>query len=268
MPPAVAGRPRPLPPAQPTEAWCVPTPLPPPFGPACTRPSNARPPPQPVPRITAKTMRAPAAAPSVASETARQFASLASRTSRPMATLRSFSNARPLSQVELAFLITPVAARTLPGIPTPHRSHTAELAFQMPDQVYDSGDGSVVIAPRRIHAPPRQLRSGVVHRQRLDLRSAQVDPDPHPVPQPSFIGPAPSAILQHEHGRLDACRLPIAVRQTLRKRLCLRCFDQRHRAPAKASARQPRTQASLERHCQPQPASRSDRNSPQNRRGS
>ena len=46
------------------------------------RPSTTTPPPVPVPRITPKTTRAPAAAPSTASDTARQFASLASRTSR------------------------------------------------------------------------------------------------------------------------------------------------------------------------------------------
>ena len=77
------------------------------------------PPPTPVPRITPKTTPAPAAAPSTASESAKQLASLASRTGRPSAAARSRSNGRPMSQVELAFLIRPVAGETVPGMPTP-----------------------------------------------------------------------------------------------------------------------------------------------------
>ena len=53
-----------------------------PLGPAWTPPAKETPPPHPVPRMTAKTTFFPAAAPSVASETARQLASLATRTSR------------------------------------------------------------------------------------------------------------------------------------------------------------------------------------------
>ena len=48
--------------------------------------------PHPVPIITANTVCAPAAAPSTASETARQLASFASRTSRCNRALKSLSN--------------------------------------------------------------------------------------------------------------------------------------------------------------------------------
>src|SRR6266480_229696 len=90
-----------------------------PFEPLCTRPSTAIPPPQPVPRITAKTTCLPVPAPSVASETARQLASFAHRTSRPSARLRSLSNGFPFSHVELAFFTKPVFLEIVPGIPIP-----------------------------------------------------------------------------------------------------------------------------------------------------
>lgn len=53
-----------------------------PLPPIWARPPRATPAPQPVPIMTAKTVWAPAAAPSMASETARQLASFARRTSR------------------------------------------------------------------------------------------------------------------------------------------------------------------------------------------
>jgi hypothetical protein len=69
--------------------------------------------------ITAKTTARPAAAPSTASDRARQLASLASRTGRPRPASRSSRNRRPFSQVELALRITPVRGDTEPGAPTP-----------------------------------------------------------------------------------------------------------------------------------------------------
>ncbi len=79
----------------------------------------AMPPPVPVPTMTPKAMAVPAAAPSVASETMKQFASLASRTGRPRAAARSRCRGRPFSQVELAFLTRSVAGERAPGMPTP-----------------------------------------------------------------------------------------------------------------------------------------------------
>ena len=59
------------------------------LAPTTTRPFTTRPPPVPVPMITPNTTAAPAAAPSVASDSAKQLASLASRTGRPSARARS-----------------------------------------------------------------------------------------------------------------------------------------------------------------------------------
>jgi hypothetical protein len=69
--------------------------------------------------ITPNTTAAPAAAPSVASEIAKQFASLAIRTGRPSRDERSSRSGRPISQTELAFLTKPVVGEIAPGIPTP-----------------------------------------------------------------------------------------------------------------------------------------------------
>jgi hypothetical protein len=76
------------------------------------------PPPTPVPRITENDTGVPAAAPSVASDSARQFASLAMRTGRRKASARSRCSGWPFRHVEFAFLISP-AWVALPGVPTP-----------------------------------------------------------------------------------------------------------------------------------------------------
>jgi hypothetical protein len=69
--------------------------------------------------MTPKTISAPTAAPSAASETAKQLASFASRTSRPSSETRSLCSGWPISHTELAFLIRPVADETVPGMPMP-----------------------------------------------------------------------------------------------------------------------------------------------------
>ena len=74
--------------------------------------------PVPVPRITAKTTPKPAPAPSVASDSARQLASLASATGWPSKATRSCCSGRPFRQVELQFFIRPPAA-SAPGVPMP-----------------------------------------------------------------------------------------------------------------------------------------------------
>jgi hypothetical protein len=88
-------------------------------GPASTRPPTTMPPPVPVPTITPNTQVAPAAAPSLASESAKQLASLASRTGRPSICSRSSASERPFSHTEFAFVTSPVAGEIAPGLPTP-----------------------------------------------------------------------------------------------------------------------------------------------------
>ena len=77
------------------------------------------PPPTPVPRITPNTTPMPAAAPSVASDSAKQLASLAMATGRPSARARSAPSGRPFSQVEFALRTSPVCGDSEPGMPIP-----------------------------------------------------------------------------------------------------------------------------------------------------
>jgi hypothetical protein len=77
------------------------------------------PPPTPVPRITPKTVSKPWPAPSIASDSVKQLASLATRTGRESLASRSARSGRPMSHVELAFLTSPVVRLTTPGMPTP-----------------------------------------------------------------------------------------------------------------------------------------------------
>ena len=53
------------------------------------------------------------------SDSVKQLASLAARTGRASLVSRSASSGRPMSQVELAFLTSPVTWLTTPGMPTP-----------------------------------------------------------------------------------------------------------------------------------------------------
>jgi hypothetical protein len=76
------------------------------------------PPPTPVPRITANTTAAPAPAPSVASDRARQFASLAMRTARPRAASRSACKRWPFRHTEFEFFSLP-SCISVPGVPMP-----------------------------------------------------------------------------------------------------------------------------------------------------
>ena len=74
--------------------------------------------PVPVPRMAAKTTGAPAPAPSVASDSARQLASFINTTRWPTALSTSACSGRPFRQVELQFFINP-AAVAVPGVPMP-----------------------------------------------------------------------------------------------------------------------------------------------------
>ncbi len=90
-----------------------------PLAPSMTLRSTTTPPPQPVPRMTPNTTRDPDAAPSTASESAKQLASFSTRTGRASTAFRSSKNGLPLSQTEFAFRTNPVSGDSEPGIATP-----------------------------------------------------------------------------------------------------------------------------------------------------
>src|SRR4030088_2947821 len=92
------------------------------------------PPPTPVPRMTPKTVSIAAAAPSVASDRAKQLASLAKRTGRPSLVSKSCCNGRPISHVEFAFLTTPVTGEIPPGHAEPDARRFANRHLDLADQ--------------------------------------------------------------------------------------------------------------------------------------
>ena len=69
--------------------------------------------------MTPKTQAAPAAAPSLASDNAKQLASFANRSGRSSSAERSWARGWPFSHVEFAFLTSPVAGDSAPGMPMP-----------------------------------------------------------------------------------------------------------------------------------------------------
>ena len=90
-----------------------------PLAPLSGLPLITIPEPLPVPKIRARTIFFPAPAPSVASDTAMQLASFATRTSRRKSAVKSWSNFCPFSHTELAFFTLPVKGEMVPGMPMP-----------------------------------------------------------------------------------------------------------------------------------------------------
>ena len=133
-----------------------------------------------MPTITPKTTRAPAAAPSTASDSAKQFASFAKRTGRPSSADRSWSRGWPMSQVEFAFLTRPVAGESAPGMPTPTVPRRPVSASRSRDEAGDRLErrrrsrGGASRTRRRASA-----RAVVVEGDAFDLRAAEVDADAH-----------------------------------------------------------------------------------------
>ena len=149
------------------------------FGPVSTFRSTTTPPPVPVPTITPKTTRAPAAAPSTASERAKQFASFAKRTGRPRSPERSRSRGCPISQVEFAFLTRPLAGERAPGIPTPTVAAASGVRLEVAHETGHRLERRPVVVPGRRHPAPGELRPVVRERHALDLRAPEVEPDAH-----------------------------------------------------------------------------------------
>ena len=139
----------------------------------------------PVPRITANTTPLPAAAPSVASDTARQFASFAIRTSRPSAAAKGHAPvARPFSHVEFAFFTIPVAPRKArpesPRRPCPSARSALSMrctSSTMSTSRWCRDNPRAEYSPDALPTP----QPAVVDGQRLNLRTTQIDSDSHSI---------------------------------------------------------------------------------------
>ncbi len=117
-----------------------------PLAPSIKWPSNTRPPPHPVPRMTAKSSFDPAPAPSIASDSARQLASFETRTSRSRAAVRSSWNGRPFIHTAFELRTTPFAGEIDPGMPTPRGPMLAGLVLDVRNEIANGADGAVVVA--------------------------------------------------------------------------------------------------------------------------
>ena len=141
------------------------------------------PPPTPVPRMTPKTMAAPAPAPSRRLGDGKAIG-IIGQAQRPAEGARQILvEGRPLSQVELAFLTRPVAGEIVPGMPTPTTAGAAaRLALRLRHHLGDGCQGCLVVLPRR-GAPEAASGDALpVEGEGLDLGAAQIDADAHSRP--------------------------------------------------------------------------------------
>ena len=96
-----------------------------------------------------------------------------------------------MSQVEFAFFTRPVAGEMVPGIPTPTVPRVPVAASSSWTRPAIASSVAVVVVAGRRHAAAGELRPVVPERDRLDLRAAEVEPDPHArgfssLPPPAF----------------------------------------------------------------------------------
>ena len=152
------------------------------------------PPPVPAPRITPNTLLAPVAAPSEASDRAKQSASLAMRTGLPSLSCRSCSRGLPFRRTELALRSRPVAGESAPGVqmPTGIRAcagaryispyispyiarHPRVRGCQFADQSGNGVQGGVVVALWCGDADARRQAAVRMQQGALDLGPAEID---------------------------------------------------------------------------------------------
>ena len=104
---------------------------------------------------------APRPAPSIASDSAKQLASLVMRTSRPSSASRSALIGLPLRQTELDPRKSPVAATANPGVPMPTLPRLPECVFasRAPAPAICRSVAPIVVL-RRGHAPAQHFAAG------------------------------------------------------------------------------------------------------------
>ena len=149
------------------------------LGPSSTRPSTTIPAPTPVPRIAPKTTLASRPAPSVASDSAKQFASLVMRISRSSKRSRSRLIGWPLRHTEFEPRSSPVAREIEPGVPSPTVPVTPSFRSASRDQARQRIERRAIVVARRDNAPAQEFPAVGRKRDDLGLRPAQVDAEPH-----------------------------------------------------------------------------------------
>ena len=148
------------------------------LAPTSTCRSITTPPPVPVPMITPNTTRAPAAAPSVASDSAKQLASLAKRTGRS-SRRDSLRQRRAVQPGRIGVLDQPGRRRDRAGDPDADGAGLTDLLLDLAHEAGDRAQRARVVASRRCDPPPQPLVPVAGDRDPFDLGAAQVDADPH-----------------------------------------------------------------------------------------
>ena len=131
----------------------------------------------PSPRSTPNTTRAPAPAPSVASERAKQLASLARRTGPAEARFEVAGGAAAVEPGRVRVLDQAGGGGDRARDPDADGAAPARLRLDLGDQRGDRLEGRGVVVARRGHAPPRADGVVPVEGDGLDLRPAEIDAD-------------------------------------------------------------------------------------------
>ena len=149
------------------------------LGPVRTEPRTTIPPPTPVPRMTPNTTSAPAAAPSVASDNAKQLASLVMRTSRCSRSDRSPTIGATVEADGVGPAQEAGGARYGSWRADADRPGRMEASLSLADQLRDSIQNAVVVGLWRRCPPAQEFASIVAKRDDFDLGSAKVDAQAH-----------------------------------------------------------------------------------------
>ena len=147
------------------------------LAPASGLPSTTMPPPTPVPRIAPNTTRAPAAAPSTASDRARQLASLAIATGTRSASCRSRCNGTAFEPGQVDHADRHAVGADQAGHADADRADGAAAVLQRLAELGQRRQGGGIVA-RHVAAQARHLAAALVQRDRRDLAAADVETDP------------------------------------------------------------------------------------------
>ena len=128
--------------------------------------------------MTPKTMSAPAAAPSVASDIAKQLASLAMRTLAAETRLEIGLERLADQPRRVGVLDEAGRGAIVPGMPMPTVARGPGGLFEIGDERSDGIERGGVVITRRVNAQARELATAV-ERDAFDLRAAEIDPDAH-----------------------------------------------------------------------------------------
>ena len=147
------------------------------LAPVSALPSTTMPPPTPVPRIAPNTTRAPAAAPSTASDRARQLASLATATGTRSASLQVPLQRTAFEPGQVGHADRHAVGADQPRHADADRADGAAAVLQRLHQLGQRRQRPGIVAGH-VAAQARHLAAARIQRDRRDLAAADVETDP------------------------------------------------------------------------------------------